>query len=113
VASARSSCERDAELFDLVGDPFERGWRWRVGLPIPRVARLLPIPRRRHLTFIIGERINVENRGSADDPQTLRSLRREVEGAIHELIEQELARRVGFDYGTGGGAAPSPELTPH
>lgn len=106
------ACIGGDELFDLIGDPFERGARWRLGLPIPRVDRLLPVPRQRRLTFVIGEPIEVAGRGSEEDPLALRSIRREVEGAIHELIEQELARRVGFDYGTEKGAAPSPELTP-
>jgi hypothetical protein len=31
------------------------------------------------------------------DPATLRQLRHEVEGALHELLEIELARRAGID----------------
>ena len=36
---------------------------------------------------------------AVDDPATLRHLRREIEGALHELIEEELARRAGFAQG--------------
>lgn len=81
------------DLFDVVGDAFARAKRWGVGIPIPR---LFPFPHRTRLRFIIGEPIEVEARGSEDDARAVRSVRREVEGAIHEAIEEELSRRVGF-----------------
>lgn len=90
------ACLGGDEIFDLVGDPFARGRKLHLRLPIPRPLHLLPIPHRAHLKFVIGEPIATEGRGSADDPRALRSLRREVEGALHELIEEELARRIGF-----------------
>jgi 1-acyl-sn-glycerol-3-phosphate acyltransferase len=51
-------------------------------------------PRKAKLRFVIGEPIPVD--GRSEDDLTVRRLRREVEGALHELIETELARRVGF-----------------
>jgi hypothetical protein len=85
-------------MFDLVGDPYRRSRRLHLGVPLPRPRWLLPIPHRSHMKFVIGEPIDVEGRGSEDDPHVLRSLRRETEGALHELIEDELARRTGFEY---------------
>jgi hypothetical protein len=37
-------------------------------------------------------------RGGVDDEHAVRSLRREGEGALHELFEEELARRARFPY---------------
>lgn len=105
------ACIGGDEIFDLVGDPFRRARRARVGVPLPRPLHFLPIPHRVHLRFVLGEPIPVEGRGSGDNPTVLRSIRREVEGALHEIIEEELARRVGFDFGAEQGAAPSPEFT--
>jgi 1-acyl-sn-glycerol-3-phosphate acyltransferase len=86
------------ELFDFVGDPFERGKRWlgRRDLPVPLPKRILPIPHRVEMRFLFGEAIPPRvPRQSEDDFTQLRSLRREIEGALHELIEDELMRRVG------------------
>ena len=83
------------DVFDVVGDAFARGARFfrRGGLPIPRLARLIPFPHLVPLRYVIGEPIDA---GTSDDPARLRRIRREVEGALHELIEEELARRSGF-----------------
>jgi hypothetical protein len=35
----------------------------------------------------------------ADDEEVVRRTRREVEGALHELIEAELAKKAGVDPG--------------
>jgi 1-acyl-sn-glycerol-3-phosphate acyltransferase len=51
-------------------------------------------PRKAKLRFVIGEPIPVDDR--TEDDLTVRRIRREVEGALHELIETELARRVGI-----------------
>lgn len=89
------------EWVDWVGDPYERGRRWfgRFGLrvPVPRPWAGLP---RVHLvrpTYCIGEPV-VPRDGpeSEGDPAAQRRLRREVEGALHELIDEALARRAGF-----------------
>jgi hypothetical protein len=45
---------------------------------------------------MVGEPIDVEGRGDEHDMHAVRSLRREVEGALHEMIEDELARRLHF-----------------
>ena len=95
------------EIFDLVGNADSRGARWLgkvanwIGypqLPLPRAAKLLPIPHRVHLKYVFGDpifpRFSIEHE---NDLKALRSLRHEVEGALHELIEQELAKRVGID----------------
>jgi 1-acyl-sn-glycerol-3-phosphate acyltransferase len=85
------------ELFDFVGNSYQRGRRW-FGLrnfPIPLPARILPIPHRVHIAFRLGEPIAPRVPPEAEqDFQQVRSLRREVEGALHELIEDELARRL-------------------
>lgn len=87
------ACVGGDELFDVVGDAYSRGKRLGIGLPLPRLRVL---PHRARLRFVLGEPIDVTERGSADDAHAARSLRREVEGAIHEMIEEELARRLGF-----------------
>jgi 1-acyl-sn-glycerol-3-phosphate acyltransferase len=92
------ACFGADEIFDLVGDPFHRSRKLRLSIPLPRPLPLLPIPHRAHLKFVVGEPIAVRGRGPADDLQAVRSLRRETEGALHELIEEELASRVGFAY---------------
>jgi 1-acyl-sn-glycerol-3-phosphate acyltransferase len=84
------------DLFDFVGDAYDRGRRWlrRPGIPIPLPARILPIPHRVHLRFVIGEPIVLESRPEdADDPAAVRRARFEIQGALHELIDEELARR--------------------
>jgi 1-acyl-sn-glycerol-3-phosphate acyltransferase len=88
------------DLFDFVGNAYNRGERWlgRPGFPIPLPSRLLPIPHRVHLRFCIGEPIYPRIApGEAVNPSALRSLRREVAGALHELLECELARRAGIE----------------
>ena len=86
-------------LFDFVGDPYARGARWlkKPRFPVPLPRRLLPIPHRVHLAYAIGEPIPADlPLEAAGDPVALRRRRREVEGALHELIEDELARRAGM-----------------
>jgi len=90
------------DWFDFVGDAYRRGERWlgRRNIPIPLPSRLLPIPHLVRLRYVVGEPIlpNVDP-ALADDDDTVRRLRHEVEGALHELIESELARRAGIDAG--------------
>jgi 1-acyl-sn-glycerol-3-phosphate acyltransferase len=87
------------DLFDFVGNAYRRGERWlrRSGIPVPLPARILPIPHLVPLHFVIGEPIPPRGRERAGDPAALRSLRREVAGALHELIDEALARRSGID----------------
>jgi 1-acyl-sn-glycerol-3-phosphate acyltransferase len=80
------------EIFDLVGDSFERGARLlgRFGLgsfPVPRLAHL---PHRARLRYVIGEPIE-----PLDD---VRATRWMVEGALHELLDRELAARAHVSY---------------
>lgn len=85
------------EFFDFVGDAFRRGERWigRPGFPIPLPTRILPIPHLTPLRYVFGEPIQPPAVELADDKSAQRRLRHEVEGALHELIEIELARRAG------------------
>jgi 1-acyl-sn-glycerol-3-phosphate acyltransferase len=93
------ACVGADELFDFVGDAYARGRRWlRVeGIPIPFPSRVLPIPHRVALRYVVGEPISTEG-VDWKDPGAQRRLRHEVAGALHELIEDELARRSGITY---------------
>jgi 1-acyl-sn-glycerol-3-phosphate acyltransferase len=87
------------ELFNLVGNPFRRARRLRLPFPLPRPAHGIPVPHFHALRFVIGEPIPTQpsTRGDLEDrDHVVRRLRREVEGALHELFEDELASRVGF-----------------
>lgn len=84
------ACIGGDDVFSLVGDAYLRGRRFHLPIPIPRIAR----PHRATLRFMIGEAIPVD--GRTEDDATVRRIRREIEGALHELIEAELARRAGF-----------------
>jgi 1-acyl-sn-glycerol-3-phosphate acyltransferase len=94
------ACIGADDLFDFVGNAYRRGERWlrRSGIPIPLPSRILPIPHLVRICFIFGEPIapGVAPE-AADDPAVVRRLRHEVEGALHELIESELANRAGID----------------
>jgi len=87
------------ELFDFVGNAYQRGRRWfhRSSIPIPLPARLLPIPHLVQLRFRVGEPIPYPEGATPDDFKLVRRLRREAEGALHELIERELAARCGIE----------------
>lgn len=93
------ACVGADDLFDFVGNAYGRGRRWLGdrGLPLPLPARVLPIPHRTSLRFIFGEPI-VPAIGAEqnDDLRALRHLRHEVAGALHELLENELAHRAGL-----------------
>jgi len=88
------------DLFDFVGNAYRRGERWLrgTGIPIPLPSRILPIPHLVRLRFVVGEPIEPPAPpAKADDERTLRRFRHEIEGALHEMIETELARRVGIE----------------
>ena len=89
------------ELFDFVGNAYRRGARWLGhGLPLPLPSRILPIPHLTRVTFLVGEPVSVVSAaGAGDDPATLRRIRHEVAGALHELIDTELAQRAGVSLG--------------
>jgi 1-acyl-sn-glycerol-3-phosphate acyltransferase len=87
------------DIFHLVGNAFARS-RWlHLPFPLPRPAHLVPIPHYRTMRFVIGEAIPVHDvtpGAFADEESRVRRLRREVEGGIHEIFEEELARRAHF-----------------
>jgi 1-acyl-sn-glycerol-3-phosphate acyltransferase len=88
------------EIFDFVGNAHSRGTRWlrSARIPVPLPTYFLPIPHRVHLRYVFGEPILPRfGADRADDPAALLSLRREVEGALHEMIEVDLAKRIGID----------------
>lgn len=96
------ACIGSDDLFDFVGNAYRRGERWlrRGGIPLPLPARVLPIPHLVRLHFVFGEPIAPRaSPDQADDVSTLKSIRREAEGALHEILETELARRSGIDIG--------------
>jgi 1-acyl-sn-glycerol-3-phosphate acyltransferase len=88
------------DVFDLVGNAFRRGERIlrRTGFPIPLPAHLLPIPHLVRLRFVFGDPITPPGPPeSENDHAMVVRYRHEVEGALHELIETELAKRCGVD----------------
>jgi len=83
------------DIFDLVGDAFARARSLRLPFPLPRPAHLLPVPHLHALRFVVGEPIPVDD-AATDEAAHVRRLRREVEGALHEIFEDELTRRAHF-----------------
>jgi 1-acyl-sn-glycerol-3-phosphate acyltransferase len=93
------ACVGGDDLFNLVGDAFARARKLHLPFPLPRPAHLFPFPHFRSLRFVIGEPIPVATAGfdgEEDHDHPVRRLRREVEGAIHEMIEDDLTRRMHF-----------------
>lgn len=90
------ACIGGEEVFDLIGNAFQRGDRWLhgLGVPLPRPANWLP--RRAKMRFVVGEPI-APPEGDAGDERALVRLRHEVEGELAEMIDCELARRAGFE----------------
>lgn len=82
------------ELFDFTGDAYARGRRLHASFPIPLPLHILP--HRVSLRYVLGEPIPVPGPAAIDDTDLHKRLRHEVEGALHELIEDELSRRVGI-----------------
>jgi 1-acyl-sn-glycerol-3-phosphate acyltransferase len=93
------ACIGADDFFDFMGNAFRRGERWlrTTGIPVPLPARILPIPHLAKLRFVFGEPIAPPAVEMAEDPVAVRRLRHEAEGALHELIETELARRAGVE----------------
>ena len=87
------------EVFELVGDAYARGERWlHARVPVPRLAHVLRIPRRaRGLKYVLGEPITPTALPGEATEAAERRIRREVEGALHDLFEAELAARAGIE----------------
>jgi 1-acyl-sn-glycerol-3-phosphate acyltransferase len=83
------------EMYDFVGNPYRRARSWHLKLPLPIPTHLLP--RRVQIRFRIGEPVEIPEHADPEDFHVVRRLRREIEGALHEQIEIELAERAGFD----------------
>jgi 1-acyl-sn-glycerol-3-phosphate acyltransferase len=82
------------DLFDVEGDAFARGRRWlRREFPLPRLSLHAP---RAHLEYVIGEPIAAIVAPEETEDRALRRLRREVRGALEEIIDEALAARCGF-----------------
>jgi 1-acyl-sn-glycerol-3-phosphate acyltransferase len=93
------ACVGADDLFDFVGNAYARGSAGWGGAGCPcRCHRACCRSRNRtSFRFIVGEPI-VPDAGPdrAEDEALLKQLRHEVAGALHELIENELARRAGI-----------------
>jgi 1-acyl-sn-glycerol-3-phosphate acyltransferase len=82
------------DMFRLVGDAYARGERLlRRRIPLPR----LRWPRRQALRFVLGEPIRPVALPGDSEETTVKRIRREVEGALHEIFERELAARAGIE----------------
>lgn len=83
------------EVFDLVGDAYARGRRWlhRDDVPIPRLRARVHHP---HLSYVIGEPIEAAILPGETEEMATHRIRREVRGALEELIDDGLARRLGL-----------------
>lgn len=93
------ACVGADDLFDLVGNAYERGGRWlkRDDIPLPLPAWFFPFPRRVKLRYVFGETIFPRvSREHEHDADVVREMRRHVEGALHELLEGELIKRAGI-----------------
>ncbi len=86
------------DMWDFVGDAYARGRRWlKMDVPIPLPRRILPIPHRVHLKYVVGEPVvPAAAPDQESDPAVLRTTRLQIEGALHELIDTELAARAGI-----------------
>lgn len=93
------------DVFDLVGNAFARSRRFHLPFPLPRPAHLLPIPHPTKIRYVVAEPIPTDGSRGRDTECAVRRLRREAEGALHEIFEERLASRVGFVNGSAEGAA--------
>ena len=96
------------DIFELVGNAFERANKLHLPFPLPRPAHLVPLPHLTPIRYVIGEPIPVdgataipssdarERAAPQPDEHAVRRIRREVEGALHEMFEDALAAQAGF-----------------
>jgi 1-acyl-sn-glycerol-3-phosphate acyltransferase len=103
------------DVFSLIGNAFSRARSLHVPFPIPRPALF---PHLKAIRYVIGEPIPVSASASANasanananansdaEDAAARRLRRETEGAIHEMFEDQLASQVGFPNHSHSGHA--------
>jgi 1-acyl-sn-glycerol-3-phosphate acyltransferase len=83
------------EMYDFIGNPYRRGRKWKLPIPLPLPRHILP--RQVEIRFRVGEPVTIPEHADPEDFRIIRRLRREIEGALHEEIEVELAARCGFD----------------
>lgn len=89
------ACFGADDVFDFVGDAYARGRRWlHAKVPLPRPA-WFSLPHAVPWRFVLAPPVLPLALPGEQPDATLRRLRREVEGALHELFEQELAAREG------------------
>lgn len=82
------------DVFRLVGNAYARGERLlRRHIPVPR----LRWPHKQKLRFVIGEPVRPVALPGDSEEATVKRIRREVEGALHEIFERELAARAGIE----------------
>jgi 1-acyl-sn-glycerol-3-phosphate acyltransferase len=84
------------DAFELVGDAYRRARRLHLPFPLPRLHLLAR--HRAKFRYVIGEPIptTAHAPGMEHDEGFVRRLRREVEGALHEIFEEELANAAHF-----------------
>jgi 1-acyl-sn-glycerol-3-phosphate acyltransferase len=96
------------DVFDLAGNAFARARSLHLPFPLPRPLHLLHFAHRSSLRYVISDPIPMppspphpDEHSSASDTAAAaaaaRRIRREVEGAIHEVFEDRLMHKVGFD----------------
>lgn len=85
------------EWFDFVGDSFARGQRWLgVDFPLPRPRWGLPILHLHKPRYVIGDPVQSLALPGESEEAATRRIRREVRGALEEMIDQALAERAGL-----------------
>jgi 1-acyl-sn-glycerol-3-phosphate acyltransferase len=89
------------EVFDLVGDAYQRGRRLLgIAFPLPRPAWGIPLPHPRRLRYLVGGAVATRPTVAGESEEaTVRRLRREIRGALEELIDDALAARMGLATG--------------
>ncbi len=88
------------DIFDLKGNAFARSRTLHLPFPLPRPRHFVPIVHRASIRYVICDPIPmpvVDMDDTASVDVVARRLRREIEGAIHEVFEEALSHACGFD----------------
>lgn len=93
------ACVGADEWFHLVGNPFERGRKWLGrAFPIPKPWGGLPILHPVKPRYAIGQPLVLQARPDQEnDIEVVKRCRFQIQGALQELIDIELAKREGFE----------------